>query len=68
MNLFDDEDCDCYSPAFFNIHMNNPLPLNKKFGSKYESELFHEYLHFLQDTTTTFGITNSKVVFKKYWI
>lgn len=65
MNLFDDEDCDCYSPAFFNIHMNNPLPLNKMFGSKYESELFHEYLHFLQDTTTTFGITNSKVVFKK---
>ena len=65
MHIFDDWNYDCYSPAFFNIHMNNPLPLNKMFGSEYESELFHEYLHFLQDTTTTFGITNAKTVFKK---
>lgn len=49
-----------YLPSFFSIHLNtkssldnlNDLPLKDR------STLVHEYVHFLQDITTTFGLTN----------
>jgi len=49
-----------YLPSFFSIHLNtksslddlNTLPIEDR------STFVHEYVHFLQDITTTFGLTN----------
>lgn len=51
MKLFDFVDCNCYLPAFFSIKMNNSLSVDNMFGTVHEHELFHEYIHFLQDTS-----------------
>lgn len=64
MKVFDDED-DCYFPSFYNIYINTSKTLEEMFGSDKESELFHEYLHFLQDISTTFGLLNSSHVLNK---
>lgn len=64
MKVFDDED-DCYFPSFYNIYINSSNSLNGIFGSDKESELFHEYLHFWQDITTTYGLVNSSRILNK---
>lgn len=64
MQVFDDED-DCYFPSFYNIYINTSNSLEEMFGSDKEPELFHEYLHFLQDISTTFGLLNSSHVLNK---
>ena len=64
MKVFDDED-DCYFPSFYNIYINTSKTLSEMFGSDKEPELFHEYLHFYQDISTTFGLLNSSHVLNK---
>jgi len=64
---FFDSNYDCYYPGFFSIDMNNSYSLDNMLGSRYESELFHEYIHFLQDATTTYGISNTNVILRKIW-
>lgn len=64
MKIFDDED-DCYFPSFYNIYINTSKTLSEIFGSEKEPELFHEYLHFYQDISTTFGLLNSSHVLNK---
>lgn len=48
-----------YKPAFFWIELNTSLEFQEIFGTEYEHTFFHEYLHFLQDITTTYGYVNS---------
>ncbi len=65
MKLFDFVDCNCYIPAFFSIKMNNTLSVGDMFSTVHEHELFHEYIHFLQDITTSYGLMNTRVVYEK---
>lgn len=65
MKLFDFVDCNCYIPAFFSIKMNNTLSVDNTFGTVHEHELFHEYIHFLQDIMTSYGLMNTRVVYEK---
>lgn len=64
MKLFDN-DSSCYYPSFYNIYINTTKSFSEIIGSSSESEFFHEYLHFLQDITTTFGLMNFSVVLNK---
>jgi len=52
--------CGYYLPSFFYIEIatNNPLDDLNTLSSMEKSTFFHEYTHFLQDLTTTFGLTN----------
>lgn len=65
MKLFDFVDCNCYLPAFFSIKMNNSLSVDNMIGTVHEHELFHEYIHFLQDIITSYGFMNTRVVYEK---
>lgn len=49
-----------YLPSFFfiDLNTNNPLDDLNTLSKKDKSTLFHEYVHFMQDLTTTFGLTN----------
>ena len=65
MKLFDNED-DCYYPSFYNIYINSSKTnLSELIGSDKEPELFHEYIHFIQDITTTFGLVNTSCIMNK---
>lgn len=62
MELFD-QGTSFYMPAFFKIKLATALPFEDIIGSDYEHDFFHEYLHFLQDVLTTYGLINmSKVL------
>lgn len=51
-----------YQPAFFHIHLDTEesilgvTPINM--SSTLSSVFFHEYIHFLQDITTVYGLQN----------
>lgn len=63
---FNDIDTDYYLPGFFSIHMKNSKSLQDMFGNdNYEHRLFHEYLHFIQDITTTYGLINSSAIYNQ---
>ncbi|PJZ75293.1 hypothetical protein [Leptospira neocaledonica] len=47
-----------YKSSFFFIGMNTFRDLEKVFGSNKEYILTHEYIHFLQDISTTFALSN----------
>lgn len=49
-----------YEPSFFEMHVCTDEHLDdlNKLSSKNLSVFFHEYVHFLQDTTTSFGLIN----------
>jgi hypothetical protein len=61
MKIFDSQD-NYYVPAFFWIELNTAKELNEIFNTDLEHIFFHEYLHFLQDITTTYGYANSSHV------
>lgn len=47
-----------YLPSYFEITVNTSESLNNIYllPEKERGAYYHEYLHFLQDTTTTFGL------------
>jgi len=49
-----------YLPSFFYIEIETDHPFDdlNTLTDEDKSTLFHEYTHFLQDITTTFGLTN----------
>ena len=49
-----------YLPSFFSIHLKTKSSLKNlnDLPSEDLSTLVHEYVHFMQDITTTFGLTN----------
>lgn len=57
----------CYIPSFFEMHVNtdcDDLTINK-LPLKDMTVLFHEYIHFLQDFTTYYGL-NSIYAYSEY--
>lgn len=57
----------CYIPAFFEMHIDtdcDDLTINK-LPLKDMTVLFHEYIHFLQDFTTYYGL-NSIYAYSEY--
>lgn len=57
----------CYIPSFFEMHVNtdcDDLTINK-LPLKDMTVLFHEYIHFLQDFTTYYGL-NSLYAYSEY--
>lgn len=48
-----------YLPSFYTIYMNSSKSLDEFFGSNEEHCLFHEYIHYLEDILTTYGVTSS---------
>ena len=57
----------CYIPSFFEMHINTDcedLTINK-LPLKDMTVLFHEYIHFLQDFTTYYGL-NSIYAYSEY--
>lgn len=52
---FDNND-NFYQPSFFTIYLNSSKKYSDIFGSEDERHLFHEYTHFLEDISTTFGL------------
>ena len=50
-----------YIPSFFtmNIHTRKESEDLNKFSETGKATIAHEYIHFLQDITTTFGVMNS---------
>lgn len=62
MKLFD-QNTSFYMPAFFKIKLATSKQFEDVFGSEVEAVFFHEYLHFLQDVLTTYGLTNMSKVF-----
>lgn len=49
-----------YKPTFFNllINKNDALDGNNKINEIYGHIFFHEYIHYLQDVLTSFGLRN----------
>jgi hypothetical protein len=58
MKAFDSQN-NYYIPGFFWIELDTAKELNDIFKTDFEHLFFHEYLHFLQDITTTYGYANS---------
>ena len=56
------ESCDLaesyYRPSFFWIELATSYDFNDIWGKEIEHTFFHEYIHYLQDITTTFGYIN----------
>ncbi len=50
-----------YRPSFFQMEINHEHPLNDiaKLPDHILETYLHEYVHFLQDISTTFGLTNA---------
>jgi hypothetical protein len=61
MRAFDSQN-NYYIPGFFWIELDTAKELNEIFKTGFENLFFHEYLHFLQDITTTYGYANSSHV------
>lgn len=65
MKLKDFND-DYYLPGFISIHMNTDKKLTEMVGdNELEHRLFHEYLHFIQDLVTTYGLLSSSVIYNQ---
>lgn len=47
-----------YQPSVFLIKYKSPQPLEDVLGSEDEFVILHEYIHFLQDISTSFGCLN----------
>lgn len=63
MNEFINEETNYYLPSFFTIYMNSSKSLENLFGSEEEHCLFHEYIHYLEDILTTYGVTHASQAF-----
>ncbi|HEY4195276.1 MAG TPA: hypothetical protein VGM63_07060 [Mucilaginibacter sp.] len=59
-----------YKPAFFTliIDKGSILTNGNKVKEEFKSVLFHEYIHFLQDIFTTFGLRNISYLVQQYSI
>ncbi|UKI53764.1 MAG: hypothetical protein L6V86_01500 [Treponema sp.] len=58
--------CDgCYFPSFFTIHLDTDLPPEQYLKENFDSTIVHEYIHFLQDISTTYGLANLSNVLAK---
>ncbi len=53
-----------YNPSFLKLTVNADCNLSdlNQLDKPHFSTFFHEYIHFLQDLTTTFGITNASII------
>ena len=53
-----------YCPSFFKMEINTKEDLSdlKSLDTQIISTFFHEYIHSLQDITTTFGLTNACII------
>jgi hypothetical protein len=53
-----------YNPSFFKLVVNADCELDdlNKLQIQHFSTFFHEYIHFIQDVTTTFGLINTSIV------
>ena len=47
-----------YFPSFFGIKLNTTKPLNSFLSEDSGGVFLHEYVHFLQDISTTYGVVN----------
>ena len=56
-----------YLPAYFEVHIDTDEDLNNLHQVSQEAQglYFHEYCHFLQDVTTTFGLLNTWNVYDR---
>lgn len=56
-----------YIPSFFRLGINTYKNLEDlhALDSENFSIFFHEYIHFLQDITTTFGVVNTNIIVDK---
>jgi hypothetical protein len=54
----------CYRPSFFKLEVYADCELDdlNKLQREHFSTFFHEYIHFLQDITTTFGLINTSII------
>ena len=50
-----------YEPAFFHINIGTNSSF-EKFSSRDFSIFLHEYIHFIQDVTTVYGLNNIHVI------
>lgn len=53
-----------YNPTFLQMKVDAPCDLSNLNNIKRQhfSTFFHEYIHYLQDVTTTFGIINANII------
>lgn len=51
-----------YMPSFFKIKLSTSLNFEEIFGTDYEHIFFHEYLHYLEDILTSYGLANTSKV------
>jgi len=58
MNLYSSE-VGFYIPSFLYMKVDTKASLEKIFGTPIESVFVHEYVHFLQDISTVFGLVNT---------
>lgn len=56
-----------YAPSFFKLGVNTGKDLNHldQLDIKSFSIFIHEYIHFLQDITTSFGLVNINIIVDK---
>lgn len=53
-----------YNPSFYKMHIEADCSLEDValLSESHLSTYFHEYIHFLQDITTTFGLFNTSII------
>lgn len=53
-----------YNPSFLKLTVNADCDLSNLnlLNKAHFSTFYHEYIHFLQDLTTTFGVTNAAII------
>src|SRR5690554_6833693 len=53
-----------YNPSFLKLTVNADCDLSdlNRLSKAHLSTFFHEYIHFIQDLTTTFGVTNASII------
>jgi hypothetical protein len=59
-----------YKPTFFSLVINreNVLDADNRLKSEFGNIFFHEYIHFLQDILTSFGLRNIATLAREYSI
>jgi hypothetical protein len=50
-----------YTPSALKLQLNAKGDLGKLWGTKFEDVFIHEYVHFIQDISTLYGLTNFTV-------
>ena len=60
MNRLFDNTYGCYLPAFLFIQLNDRIDFQnfESHSDEVKGTFIHEYCHFLQDVSTTYGYTN----------